>query len=100
MLSVIVICVCPQSILACIGADCSVQYFIGTQLVSFILIAPWLSTTHTYDTVFDSQFRLVNKSWYVYRFLKLPYSADSSAGSRSCEYQVTPRDKRQVLSVL
>ncbi|KAI0719098.1 TrkH-domain-containing protein [Cerioporus squamosus] len=42
-----------------------ILYFIGTQLVSFTLIAPWLSTTHTYDDVFASQPRLVNKSCQV-----------------------------------
>ncbi|TFK88517.1 TrkH-domain-containing protein [Polyporus arcularius HHB13444] len=42
-----------------------ILYFIGTQLVSFTLIAPWLSTTHTYDDVFASQPRLVNKSWFT-----------------------------------
>lgn len=68
------------------GPDYSVQYFIGTQLISFILIAPWLSTTHTYDTVFNSQFRLVSKPWYVYRLL-MPRSADVSTGFRSCKYQ-------------
>ncbi|KAM5534365.1 hypothetical protein V8D89_011958 [Ganoderma adspersum] len=47
MLSVIVIC-----------------YFIGTQLFSFILIAPWLSTTHTYDAAFSNQFRVVSKPWF------------------------------------
>lgn len=35
------------------------------QLVAIILIAPWLSTTHTYDDVFAAQPRLVNKSWCV-----------------------------------
>ncbi|KAL4244289.1 TrkH Potassium Transport [Abortiporus biennis] len=40
-------------------------YFMGTQLISFILIAPWLSTTHTYDDVFNAQPRLVNKSWFA-----------------------------------
>lgn len=34
-------------------------------MISFILIAPWLSTTHSYDDVFEAQPRLVNKSWYV-----------------------------------
>ena len=47
----------------------SPQYFIGTQLVSFILIAPWLSTSHTYDSVFEGQPRLVNKSWYAFHTL-------------------------------
>ncbi|KAH9891144.1 TrkH-domain-containing protein [Cubamyces lactineus] len=42
-----------------------ILYFIGTQMISFILIAPWLSTTHSYDDVFASQPRLVNKSWFA-----------------------------------
>ena len=83
MLSVIVICVCLQRDLNRIGADRSAQYFVGTQLFSFILIAPWLSTTHTYDAVFSSQFRVVSKPWYVYRS-NPPYGADTSAGSPSC----------------
>lgn len=41
------------------------QYFLGTQMISFILIAPWLATTDSYDDVFEAQPRLVNKSWYV-----------------------------------
>ncbi|KAI0344047.1 TrkH-domain-containing protein [Trametopsis cervina] len=40
-------------------------YFVGVQLISIALIAPWLSTTHTYDSVFQSQPRLVNKPWCV-----------------------------------
>ena len=55
-----------QTIFAALFMTLLLQYFIGTQLISFILIAPWLSTTHTYDDVFSSQPRLVNKSWYVY----------------------------------
>ncbi|KAI0078494.1 TrkH-domain-containing protein [Panus rudis PR-1116 ss-1] len=39
-------------------------YFVGIQLISFILIAPWLSTTSAYDDVFNSQPRLVNKAWF------------------------------------
>ncbi|KAI0761664.1 TrkH-domain-containing protein [Trametes elegans] len=42
-----------------------ILYFIGTQMFSFILIAPWLSTTHSYDDVFLSQPRLVNKPWFT-----------------------------------
>ncbi|KAI0638942.1 TrkH-domain-containing protein [Trametes polyzona] len=42
-----------------------ILYFIGTQMISFILIAPWLSTTHSYDDVFAAQPRLVNKSWFT-----------------------------------
>lgn len=41
------------------------QYFIGVQLITIVLIAPWLSATHTYDDVFATQPRLVNKPWYV-----------------------------------
>ncbi|KAJ3727873.1 cation transport protein-domain-containing protein [Lentinula raphanica] len=39
-------------------------YFIGTQLISFILFAPWLSATHQYDDVFASQSRIVQKPWF------------------------------------
>ncbi|OCH94151.1 TrkH-domain-containing protein [Obba rivulosa] len=42
-----------------------ILYFIGVQLISFTLIAPWLSSTHEYDSVFENQSRLVNKSWFV-----------------------------------
>ncbi|KAJ3485808.1 hypothetical protein NLI96_g4697 [Meripilus lineatus] len=40
-------------------------YFVGTQMLTFILIAPWLSTTHSYDDVFANQFRVVNKPWFA-----------------------------------
>ncbi|KAF8576740.1 TrkH-domain-containing protein [Ramaria rubella] len=39
-------------------------YFVGTQLFSFLLIAPWLSSTHGYDEVFAAQPRLVQKTWF------------------------------------
>ncbi|GAW07737.1 hypothetical protein LENED_009748 [Lentinula edodes] len=39
-------------------------YFIGTQLISFILFAPWLSATHQYDDVFANQLRIVQKPWF------------------------------------
>ncbi|KAJ3871720.1 potassium transporter [Lentinula edodes] len=39
-------------------------YFIGTQLISFILFAPWLSATHQYDGVFANQLRIVQKPWF------------------------------------
>ncbi|KAI0697181.1 cation transport protein-domain-containing protein [Cytidiella melzeri] len=39
-----------------------IAYFIGVQLISIVLIAPWLSMTHTYDGVFEAQPRRVNKS--------------------------------------
>ncbi|KAI0762545.1 TrkH-domain-containing protein [Fomes fomentarius] len=43
-----------------------ISYFVGTQLISFIVFAPWFSTTHTYDEVFAAQPRLVNKTWYAF----------------------------------
>ncbi|KAF7373247.1 Potassium transporter [Mycena sanguinolenta] len=39
-------------------------YFIGTQLLAFVILAPWLSSTHHYDAVFAAQPKLVQKSWY------------------------------------
>ncbi|KAJ3903257.1 potassium transporter [Lentinula edodes] len=39
-------------------------YFICTQLISFILFAPWLSATHQYDDVFANQLRIVQKPWF------------------------------------
>ncbi|KAJ6615355.1 cation transport protein-domain-containing protein [Mycena sp. CBHHK59/15] len=39
-------------------------YFVGTQLLAFILFAPWLSVTKQYDGVFEAQPRLVSKPWY------------------------------------
>ncbi|KAJ7166638.1 TrkH-domain-containing protein [Mycena filopes] len=39
-------------------------YFVGTQLFTFILFAPWLSVTKQYDAVFAAQPRLVQKPWY------------------------------------
>ncbi|KAF8509485.1 cation transport protein-domain-containing protein [Gautieria morchelliformis] len=39
-------------------------YFVGTQVISFILFAPWLSSTHEYDKVFEAQPRLIRKSWF------------------------------------
>ncbi|KAF5326139.1 hypothetical protein D9611_000830 [Ephemerocybe angulata] len=39
-------------------------YFVFCQLSSFILFAPWISTTTKYDALFESQPRLVNKTWF------------------------------------
>ncbi|KAJ2931924.1 hypothetical protein H1R20_g5183, partial [Candolleomyces eurysporus] len=39
-------------------------YFIGFQLLSFTLFAPWFSTTSQYDEIFEAQPRLVNKTWF------------------------------------
>ncbi|KAF8510124.1 potassium transporter [Hysterangium stoloniferum] len=39
-------------------------YFVGTQLISFILIAPWLASTTEYDNVFAAQPRPVQKVWF------------------------------------
>ncbi|KAJ3743179.1 potassium transporter [Lentinula detonsa] len=41
------------------------MYFIGTQLISFILFAPWLHVTHEYDDVFENQLRIVQKPWFA-----------------------------------
>ncbi|TFK37547.1 potassium transporter [Crucibulum laeve] len=40
------------------------MYFVGTQLLSFILFAPWLSSITHYDNVFQAQPRLVEKPWF------------------------------------
>jgi hypothetical protein len=40
------------------------QYFVGVQLISFLIFAPWLLVTNRYDTAFQSQYRLVSKAWY------------------------------------
>ncbi|KAJ7079638.1 potassium transporter [Mycena belliarum] len=39
-------------------------YFIGSQLLAFLIFAPWLSATKHYDAVFTAQFKLVSKPWY------------------------------------
>ncbi|KAF8169153.1 cation transport protein-domain-containing protein [Mycena galopus ATCC 62051] len=39
-------------------------YFVGTQLLAFLILAPWLSATKDYDAVFTAQPRLVQKPWY------------------------------------
>lgn len=52
----------------CACHDLGLQYFIIMQLISILLIAPWLSTTHAYDNVFDAQPKQVNKPWYVFSY--------------------------------
>ncbi|KAF7309853.1 Potassium transporter [Mycena indigotica] len=49
-------------------------YFVGTQLFSFILFAPWISTTHKYDAVFEAQPRLVQKPWFSLFLVLSSYS--------------------------
>nr|GAT45724.1 potassium transporter [Mycena chlorophos] len=49
-------------------------YFIGTQIFSFLLFAPWLSSTHEYDDVFEGQPRLVQKPWYSWFLVLSAYS--------------------------
>ncbi|KAJ7788931.1 potassium transporter [Mycena olivaceomarginata] len=39
-------------------------YFVGTQLLAFLILAPWLSSTTHYDAVFTAQPKLVQKPWY------------------------------------
>lgn len=63
-LSYLVPLVCSSSlpnVLSCIYF----QYFVLSQVFSFILFAPWISTTNKYDSVFEAQPRLVKKPWYV-----------------------------------
>ncbi|KAH6904408.1 potassium transporter [Coprinopsis sp. MPI-PUGE-AT-0042] len=40
-------------------------YFILTQTISFILFAPWLSTTSQHDDIFSNQPREVQKPWFA-----------------------------------
>lgn len=41
------------------------QYFIASHLFTFLLFAPWLSVTTSYDGVFENQERVVKKPWFV-----------------------------------
>ncbi|KAJ8518973.1 hypothetical protein ONZ45_g4024 [Pleurotus djamor] len=41
------------------------SYFVLTQVFAYILFAPWLSVTHTYDGVFEAQPRIVQKPWFA-----------------------------------
>ncbi|KAJ7157872.1 potassium transporter [Mycena crocata] len=49
-------------------------YFVATQLMAFILFAPWLSVTKQYDAVFAAQPRLVQKPWYSLFIVLAAYS--------------------------
>ncbi|KZS90153.1 TrkH-domain-containing protein [Sistotremastrum niveocremeum HHB9708] len=40
-------------------------YFVGIQIFGFIVMAGWLANSGTYDSVFQSQFRLVPKAWFA-----------------------------------
>lgn len=60
---VMIVSLVPSSIVLTRDLQRCQQYFVGTQLISFILIAPWLSTTSEYDDVFEGQPRLVPKAW-------------------------------------
>ncbi|KAF9502096.1 TrkH-domain-containing protein [Pleurotus eryngii] len=39
-------------------------YFVLTQVFAYILFAPWISVTHTYDGVFEAQPRIIQKPWF------------------------------------
>ncbi|CAA7262705.1 unnamed protein product [Cyclocybe aegerita] len=41
-------------------------YFVINQLCAVLLFLPWLTVVKTYDGVFESQFRLVSKSWFAF----------------------------------
>ncbi|ESK82474.1 potassium transporter [Moniliophthora roreri MCA 2997] len=40
-------------------------YFVGTQLISYLLFGPWISVIHRYDSIFEAQPRLVQKPWFA-----------------------------------
>ncbi|KDQ09512.1 hypothetical protein BOTBODRAFT_148102 [Botryobasidium botryosum FD-172 SS1] len=39
-------------------------YFIGTQILSFLIFAPYLIASPHWDSVFQAQFRVVPKAWF------------------------------------
>ncbi|KAF8637169.1 hypothetical protein AX17_003073 [Amanita inopinata Kibby_2008] len=39
-------------------------YFVGTQLLSYLIFGPWITATKTYDDIFAAQSRLVDKTWF------------------------------------
>ncbi|KAK0462222.1 potassium transporter [Armillaria novae-zelandiae] len=39
-------------------------YFVATQIITYLVFAPWLSITSRYDNVFEAQPRLVKKPWF------------------------------------
>ncbi|KAK0227557.1 potassium transporter [Armillaria fumosa] len=39
-------------------------YFMVTQIITYLIFAPWLSITSRYDSVFEAQPRLVKKPWF------------------------------------
>ncbi|KAK0497879.1 potassium transporter [Armillaria luteobubalina] len=41
-------------------------YFVGSQIITFLIFAPWISTSTSYDSVFEAQFRLVKKPWFSF----------------------------------
>ncbi|KAG7087410.1 hypothetical protein E1B28_013378 [Marasmius oreades] len=40
-------------------------YFVGTQVITYLLFGPWISATNEYDAVFDAQPRNVQKPWFA-----------------------------------
>ncbi|KAF8647560.1 hypothetical protein AX16_006617 [Volvariella volvacea WC 439] len=40
-------------------------YFVGTQVIAFLLFGPWISVTSQYDPVFDAQPRVIKKPWFA-----------------------------------
>ncbi|KAK0229339.1 potassium transporter [Armillaria nabsnona] len=39
-------------------------YFVVTQIITYLIFAPWLSISSRYDNVFEAQPRLVKKPWF------------------------------------
>lgn len=62
-------------------------YFVGVQVFTFLIFAPWLSAIKTYDHVFEAQSRLVSKPWYS-AFLVM--SAYSGTGLDLCDTAMVP----------
>ncbi|KAK0433448.1 potassium transporter [Armillaria borealis] len=39
-------------------------YFVASQIITYLIFAPWISTSSNYDSVFEAQPRLVKKPWF------------------------------------
>ncbi|KAK0189880.1 potassium transporter [Armillaria mellea] len=42
------------------------MYFVASQIITYLIFAPWLSTSSSYDSVFEAQPRLVKKPWFSF----------------------------------
>ncbi|KAF5377172.1 hypothetical protein D9615_006433 [Tricholomella constricta] len=62
-------------------------YFVAIQLITFLVFAPWLAATKTYNHVFETQPRSVSKLWFS---LFLTMSAYSGTGLDLCDTAMLP----------